>query len=112
MVNVSSAAGKLSRFSPQLSKRFSEASKIENVNSIVEDFQKAVERGTEKEEGFMSAAYGTSKAALNAATRIIAGEAGGKVLLNACHPGFVNVSLFCFLKELDSWCSYVIRRRT
>ena len=92
MVNVSSIAGVLSRFSPQFSKRLSSATKLSEVDQVVEDFQKAVDAGQEEQEGFKSAAYATSKAVLNAATRVIAKKNEGKVLINACHPGYVNVS--------------------
>jgi carbonyl reductase 1 len=95
-VNVSSAAGQLHYFSSTVAKRLSKASTLEDVEAFLKDFQDAVDAGNEKELGFKSAAYATSKAALNAAARIIAADEkqkGNTVLINACTPGFVNVSL-------------------
>jgi carbonyl reductase 1 len=95
LVNVSSSAGKLHHLTPALAKRFSSANSIDDVTRIVQDFQDAVDAGREKEGGFKSAAYLTSKVALNAATRIIAweqSEKGNTVLINCCNPGYVNVS--------------------
>jgi carbonyl reductase 1 len=114
LVNVSSAAGRLNYFSPVVADRLRNASSLEDVSSFLKDFQDAVEAGKEKERGFKSAAYATSKAALNAATRIIAEEErsrGSTVLINACHPGVVNVSsTFSCRAHMIYWANQVYRR--
>ena len=64
----------------------------------MEEFQSAVAAGDEKEQGFISAGYATSKAALTAVTKVIAEQEkskGSNVLINSCCPGYVNVSSFC-----------------
>jgi carbonyl reductase 1 len=95
LVNVSSVSGKLHIFAPAIANRFRAAKTIEDITRIMQDFQKAVDAGLEKKAGFPSAAYATSKAALTAATRVIAEEEarkGNRILINSCHPGYVNVS--------------------
>jgi carbonyl reductase 1 len=60
------------------------------------DFQSAVEAGKEKEEGFLSAAYATSKAGLIGGTRVLAKQvkdSGSEVLVNSCCPGYVNTDM-------------------
>ncbi len=60
------------------------------------DFLSAVEKGNEKEAGFPSAAYATSKAGLIGGTRALARsekEKGNPVLINSCCPGYVNTDM-------------------
>lgn len=60
------------------------------------DFATAVEQGREKDAGFPSAAYAVSKAGCIAGTKALARqekEAGGKKLVNACCPGYVNTDM-------------------
>jgi carbonyl reductase 1 len=93
-VNVSSVSGKLNKYSPAVASRFRNATSVEDVTSIMQDFQEAVDAGHENEAGFPSAAYAASKAGLTTATRVIAGQEekkGSNVLINSCNPGYVNV---------------------
>jgi carbonyl reductase 1 len=98
MVNVSSAAGKLNKYSKDIHNAFLEAAKtdVPAVTSIMEKFKSAVENGREKEAGFPSAAYAVSKAGETAITKVIAmeeEEKGRGVLINACCPGYVNTDM-------------------
>ena len=60
------------------------------------DFTSAVERGTEKEEGWPSAAYAVSKSGVTGMTRAVAWEErerGRGVLVNCCCPGYVDTEM-------------------
>ena len=60
------------------------------------EFTSAVERGTEKEEGWPSAAYAVSKSGITGFTRAIAEEEKGRgrgVLVNSCCPGYVETDM-------------------
>jgi carbonyl reductase 1 len=94
LVNVSSMAGKLNKYSPQLRDAFIAASKsgVDDCTSLMQDFTKAVQEGKEKELGWPSAAYAVSKAGTTASTKAIAAQ-NDKVLINACCPGYVNTDM-------------------
>jgi carbonyl reductase 1 len=94
LVNVSSMAGKLNKYSPQLRDAFIAASKsgVDDCTSLMQDFTKAVQEGKEKELGWPSAAYAVSKAGTTAFTKAIAAQ-NDKVLINACCPGYVNTDM-------------------
>ena len=62
LVNVSSMAGSLHKFSPKLQTTFRLASTVEQVTKLMEVFKVAVKDGKEKEQGWPSAAYAVSKA--------------------------------------------------
>lgn len=92
LVNVSSSAGKLNKYSEEIKNAFLQAAKsdVSAVTAIMEKFQAAVDKGKEKEAGFPSAAYAVSKAGETAFTKAIAAEEekkGNDVLVNACCPG-------------------------
>ena len=98
LVNVSSAAGKLNKYSDEIRNAFLQASKtdVSAVTAVMEKFQSAVDEGREKETGFPSAAYAVSKAGETAFTKAIAAaeqKKGSDVLINACCPGFVNTDM-------------------
>jgi carbonyl reductase 1 len=98
LVNVTSMAGKLGKYSPQLREAFLNASKsgVPDCDSLMKDFTKAVEEGKEKELGWPSAAYAVSKAGATAFTKAIAAQqdkTGRRVLINACCPGYVNTDM-------------------
>ena len=98
MVNVSSAAGKLNKYSDEIRNAFLEAAKtdVPAVTSVMEKFKSAVNDGKEKEAGFPSAAYAVSKAGETAFTKVIAMEEakrGRGVLVNACCPGYVKTDM-------------------
>lgn len=76
--------------------RFLEARTENDVTTIMRDFASAVEQGREKDAGFPSAAYAVSKAGCIAGTKALARqekEGGGKRLVNACCPGYVNTDM-------------------
>ena len=93
VVNVASIAGHLtSKYSPARRQQFLTSDTVDDVTKLMEAFAHAVEQGTEKEQGFPSAAYAVSKAGVIGMTRAIALEEqkrGSSVLLNACCPGWV-----------------------
>jgi carbonyl reductase 1 len=74
LVNVSSMAGKLNKYTPELRDAFIAASKsgVADCTALMQDFTKAVQDGKEKE----------AIAAQN-----------DKVLINACCPGYVNTDM-------------------
>lgn len=98
LVNVSSTAGRLNKYSDEIRNAFLSASgtSVPAVTAIMQQFQKAVEEGREKETGFPSAAYATSKAGETAYTKVLAMEEAKRdrgVLVNACCPGYVNTDM-------------------
>lgn len=100
LVNVASSDGQLIPYSESLKQAFIDASKtsIEACTALMEKFTADVLTDREKPEGWPSAAYAyaVSKAGEIASTKVIAMEAeknGGKVLISACCPGFVNTDM-------------------
>jgi carbonyl reductase 1 len=96
IVNVASTSGALSKYSPAVRGRFLDARTEDDVTSIMKDFAAAVEQGREKDAGFPSAAYAVSKAGCIGGTKALArkeSESGGKRLINACCPGYVNTDM-------------------
>lgn len=94
LVNVSSMAGKLNKYSDKLREAFISASKtgVPECTSLMESFTTAVAEGNEKEQGWPSAAYAVSKAGETAFTKAVAMEEDKRdrrVLVNACCPGYV-----------------------
>ncbi|KZM18842.1 Alcohol dehydrogenase [Ascochyta rabiei] len=96
IVNVASSSGALSKYSESVRTRFLESKTEDDVTSIMQDFASAVEQGREKDAGFPSAAYATSKAGCIGGTKALARkekESGSKRLVNACCPGYVNTDM-------------------
>ena len=100
LVNVASSDGQLIPYSESLKQAFIDASKksVEACTALMEKFTADVLAKTEKLEGWpnVAYAYAVSKAGEIASTKAIAMEAkksGGKVLINACCPGFVNTDM-------------------
>lgn len=98
LVNVSSAAGRLNKYSEEIRNAFLQAAKtdIPAVTALMAKFEDAVTEGSEKGAGFPSAAYAVSKAGETAFTKVIAMEAekeGRGVLINACCPGYVKTDM-------------------
>lgn len=95
-MNVASSAGALSKYTSSVRDRFLAAKTEDDVTVIMRDFASAVEQGREKDAGFPSAAYAVSKAGCIGGTKALArkeSEAGGKRLVNACCPGYVNTDM-------------------
>ncbi|KAK5132823.1 hypothetical protein LTR08_008625 [Meristemomyces frigidus] len=99
LVNVSSMAGKLNKYSDAIRDAFLQAAKAPEVSAstaLMEKFTQAVSEGKEKEAGFPSAAYAVSKAGETAFTMSIAAQeqkAGRGVLVNVCCPGYVKTDM-------------------
>ena len=97
LVNISSIAGHLStKYSPALISRFQNSRTVDEITTLMDDFTSAVERGTEKEEGWPSAAYSVSKSGVTGMTRAIALEEkkrGRGILVNSCCPGYVDTDM-------------------
>ena len=98
LVNVSSTAGQLNKYSDEIRKAFLRAAKMDvpTVTALMTKFQAAVDEGKEKQAGFPSAAYAVSKAGETAFTKVIAMEEekrGRGVLVNACCPGYVRTDM-------------------
>lgn len=95
IVNVSSSLGELSAYSSKLRERFLDpALDRERLAGLVNEFIHDVARGTHSEHGWPSSAYGVSKAAMNAYTRILAKELAPRgVLVNSVCPGWVRTDM-------------------
>ena len=100
LVNIASSDGQLMPYSEPLKQTFIDASKtsIEACTALMEKFAADVLTEREKPEGWPSAeyAYAVSKAGVIASTKVIAMGAEkneGKILINACCPGFVNTDM-------------------
>ncbi|KAK5125591.1 hypothetical protein LTR85_011865 [Meristemomyces frigidus] len=98
LVNVSSMAGKLNKYSDDIRNAFLQAAKtdVSACTALMEKFKDAVADGKEKEAGFPSAAYAVSKAGETAFTKAIAMEEekrNRRVLVNACCPGYVKTDM-------------------
>lgn len=64
LVNVSSMSGHLNKYSDNLRRSFLNAKTVPEVTALMEQFQKAVQSGDEKQQGWPSAAYAVSKAGM------------------------------------------------
>lgn len=98
LVNVASSSGILISYSESLKKAITEASRtsVRACTELMEKFTADVQANRQKAEGWPSAAYAVSKAGEIAFTKTIAMEHeknGGKVLVNACDPGWVNTDM-------------------
>ena len=98
LVNVSSAGGKLNKYSDEITKAFLQGAKtdVSAITKIMERFQSAVDQGKEKEAGFPSAAYAVSKAGETGFTKAIAlreQKKGSNVSINSCCPGYVAIKM-------------------
>lgn len=96
LVNVASTSGLLnSKYSDSIRSRFLNAKKPEDIARLMEDFTSAVAGGTH-EKDWPSAAYAVSKAGVIGITKVLARDykqAGSKVLINACCPGYVKTDM-------------------
>lgn len=96
IVNVASSSGALSKYSDAIRTRFLTAQSEADITSIMQDFAAAVAQGREKDAGFPSAAYATSKAGCIGGTKALARmekQKGSGKLVNACCPGYVNTDM-------------------
>ncbi|CAP98112.1 hypothetical protein E8E15_004804 [Penicillium rubens] len=93
IVNVSSQSGQLKYFDPSLQKRFLDPDlTLTELDALVNEYSRSADQHTATASGWPPLAYFTSKAALNAATRILAHK-NPHLLINCCCPGWVVTSL-------------------
>lgn len=97
IVMVSSGLGALHILAPPLRERFASATlgRAELVD-LVESFVRSVADGTHEAHGWPSSAYGVSKVALNALTRVLARELDTdprRLRVNATSPGWVRTRM-------------------
>lgn len=100
VVNVASQAGTMAlhKCSPALQAAFlKEDLTVDELNALVERFRVDVSKDEYKQNGWPKSAYGISKAAVIALTRILARDnKKDNVLINACCPGFVATDMSSF----------------
>ncbi|KAL6711549.1 hypothetical protein ACN47E_004483 [Coniothyrium glycines] len=93
IVNLSSQSGQLHYFAPELRKRFLDpAMTLDQLSKLVAEYSDVAAKGEEAERGWPPMTYFTSKAALNAGTRILARD-NPDLLINCCCPGWVSTDL-------------------
>lgn len=96
LVNVSSASGHLdASYATPIRKRFLQATKTEEITTLMEEFTRAVEMEAYKGT-WPGAAYRVSKAGVIGMTKVVAqnnARTGSKTLINSCHPGYVNTDM-------------------
>jgi carbonyl reductase 1 len=98
LVNVSSTAGQLNKYSDEIRDAFLRAAQtdVPAVTELMQYFQEAANEALERDAGFPSSAYAVSKAGETAFTKVIAAEErkkGNDVLINACCPGYVKTDM-------------------
>lgn len=94
IVNVASMSGVLRQVSPNLQKRFTDDSlTIPQLNKLMQDFEKSVQVGNHRQEGWSSSNYGMSKLGVIAATRIWARQEAGRISVNSCCPGYCSTDM-------------------
>ena len=93
IVNVASMAGRLGQVSPELQSKFSSKDlTMPELHNLVNQFEKDVQDGTYKQNGWSSSNYGFSKLAVIAATRVWAHE-NPDISINSCCPGYCKTDM-------------------
>ncbi|KAF3385250.1 Carbonyl reductase [NADPH] 1 [Penicillium rolfsii] len=93
IVNVSSQSGQLKYFHRRLRARFLKADlTLDELDALVSEYSRSADQKAATASGWPPLAYFTSKAALNAATRILARE-NPHLLIHCCCPGWVGTPL-------------------
>ena len=93
IVNVSSTGSSLSNYSSELQSRFRDPHMtLAGLEEMMNEYQSAVDSGTEQQKGWPKQAYAASKAAMNAMTATLARENKGLVI-NSCCPGWVATDM-------------------
>jgi len=98
VVNVSSMACRLSQVSEEWQKKFrSPILTEEELISLMDQFVQDVKDGVHKKKGWSNSAYGTSKIAVTALSKIqaraLSQDPREDILLNACCPGWVRTDM-------------------
>lgn len=93
IVNLSSVASNLKPFSKQVQNRFRSATTLDELESLIKDYEVAVKSGNDGAAGFPTQrSYNVSKAFVNAFTRILANN-NTNLAINCCCPGWVNTDM-------------------
>ncbi|KAA8647052.1 hypothetical protein EYZ11_006986 [Aspergillus tanneri] len=93
IVNLSSQSGQLKYFHPSLQARFLNPDLIlADLDALVDEYSHLADQHAATATGWPPMTYFTSKAALNAATRILARD-NPHLLINSCCPGWVDTPL-------------------
>lgn len=96
LVNVSSMACKLHKYSQELQDRFKNGKSVQDYTTLMEEFKKGVKDGNWTKLGWPTTAYSVSKSGVTGITRALAMQEeskGSGILVNSCCPGkysFVN----------------------
>ncbi|CAG8585840.1 11158_t:CDS:2, partial [Paraglomus occultum] len=97
LINIASSAGRLGILSNELAQEFTRDDlDIDGLVALMKKFEDAVEKGTWKEEGWPTQAYGVSKVGVTALTRILArrvSSEGKDILVSCCCPGWVKTDM-------------------
>lgn len=91
-------SGHLNKYSAENRQKFISASQssLSDVQSVLDSFVKSVSSGTEKKDGWPTAGYAVSKAALTAASKVFDKQElakGSGVRVEVCCPGYVNTDM-------------------
>lgn len=100
IVILASMAGSLQGYSDDIVRRFRGASTTKEVETLANEYYKAVQNGDYKEKGWKGAAYSCSKACIIAYTRAFSNELRKSedarirsITINSCCPGYVNTGM-------------------
>ncbi|KAG7367179.1 short chain dehydrogenase [Nitzschia inconspicua] len=89
LVNVASMSGRLRQVSPELQAKFSDPNlTMEQLQQLIKKFERDVQNGIHREEGWSNSNYGISKLGVIAATRIWARQEAPIIAVNCCCPGY------------------------
>lgn len=97
LVNVSSMACKLHKYSPELQERFKSGKSVQEYTTLMQEFQKAVKEGNHSKLGWPTTAYSVSKSGVTGFTRALAMQEeskGSNILVNSCCPGEFPLDLY------------------
>lgn len=92
VVNVSSGMGELSGLGAELRRRFEAVRDRASLLELSREFERDVRSGRHSARGWPTSAYAVSKVALNAFTRLLAGEQP-RLRVNAVCPGWVRTEM-------------------
>ncbi|KAJ5118263.1 hypothetical protein N7448_009978 [Penicillium atrosanguineum] len=93
IVNVSSQSGQLKYFHPRLRAQFLKPDlTLDELDALVSEYTRLANQKAATASGWPPLTYFASKAAVNAATRILARE-NPHLLINCCCPGWVGTTL-------------------
>lgn len=96
IVNVSSMAGKLNKYSPEITDTLRAARSVASISGLMDEYLNQVQAGTHSQNGWPSAGYAVSKAGVTGMTKAIGRSkevAAQGVLVNSCCPGYVDTDM-------------------